>query len=145
MIIPMIRNPMLPGLVGVSPSIDPFLPGAGLDTDSLPWARPREIMDLAHGDTLDIQAGIVKRMIGGRVFTMYGFNEQYPGPLIRVDRDSEIHVRFSNAIDLPSTIHWHGVRLENRFDGVPGVTQEAVGPGETFWYRVPTGLCATVS
>ena len=136
MIMPMIQNPMLPGLVGVSPSIDPFLPGAELDTDSLPWARPREIMDLAHGDTLDIQAGIVKRRIGGRVFTMYGFNEQYPGPLIRVDRDSEIHVRFTNAIDLPSTIHWHGVRLENRFDGVPGVTQEAVEPGETFWYRV---------
>ncbi len=67
---------------------------------------------------------------------MFGFNEQYPGPLIQVDQRTTIFVRFENRLDLPSTIHWHGVRLDNRFDGVPGVTQDPVSPGETFRYQI---------
>ena len=136
MIIPMLRNPMLPGLRGVSPSVDPFLPGEGLDTAALEWATPREILHVADGDTISLEARMVKRRIGGRVFVMYGFNGQYPGPLLRVAQHSRVVVRFTNAIDLPSTIHWHGLRLENRFDGVPGVTQDPVAPGETFVYEV---------
>ena len=136
MIVPMIRNPMLPGLRGVSPSVDPFLPGEGVDTATLAWATPREVLHIADGDTIALEARIVKRKIGGRVFVMYGFNGQYPGPLLRVGQHSRIVVRFTNSIDLPSTIHWHGIRLENRFDGVPGVTQDAVAPGETFVYEI---------
>jgi FtsP/CotA-like multicopper oxidase with cupredoxin domain len=67
---------------------------------------------------------------------MYGFNGQVPGPLIRVPRDATITVRFHNRIDLPSAVHWHGVRLDNRFDGVPGLTQDEVAPGGSFVYRV---------
>ena len=136
MIVPMIRNPMLPGLRGVSPSVDPFLPGEGVDTATLAWATPREVLHIADGDTIALEARIVKRKIGGRVFVMYGFNGQYPGPLLRVGQHSRIVVRFTNSIDLPSTIHWHGIRLENRFDGVPGVTQDAVAPGDTFVYEI---------
>ena len=53
---------------------------------------------------------------------------QRPGarPLIRVAQNATITVRFHNRIDLPSTVHWHGVRLDNRFDGGSGVTQEPV-------------------
>lgn len=67
---------------------------------------------------------------------MYGFNGQYPGPLITVDQGATIVVRFQNDIDQPSAVHWHGVRLDNRFDGVPGVTQPLVPPGGRFTYRV---------
>ncbi len=56
--------------------------------------------------------------------------------LIKVDRGATIYVHFTNAIDGPSTIHWHGVRVDNRFDGVPDVTQEPVQPGESFLYEV---------
>ncbi len=84
MIMMMLRNPMLPGLRGVSPSVDPFLPGEGVDTASLAWATPREILHVADGDTVALEARIVKRRIGGRAFVMYGFNGQYPGPLLRV-------------------------------------------------------------
>ncbi len=136
MIVPMIKNPILPGLRGVLPRTDPFLPGEGLDTDAIPPARPREIHDLAEGDTLVLEAMIVKREIGGKTFVMYGYNGQYPGPLIRVPKGITIHVKFTNNIELPTTVHWHGLRLDNRFDGVPGVTQDPVGLGETFWYQV---------
>src|SRR6185295_2363948 len=63
-------------------------------------------------------------------------NGQSPGPLIRVPRNATITVRFHNRIELPSSIHWHGVRLDNQFDGVPGLTQAAVPPGGDFVYRV---------
>jgi FtsP/CotA-like multicopper oxidase with cupredoxin domain len=56
--------------------------------------------------------------------------------LIRVPQNATIHVRFHNRIDLPSTIHWHGVRLANRFDGVPGLTQDSVPSGGDFIYTV---------
>ena len=129
---------MMPGLVGERPPITPFLPGAegGIDIMRLPQVQPSAVTRLKSGDTLDLTATLVRRTIKGRWFAMYGFNGQVPGPLIRVAQNASIIVRFHNRIDLPSTVHWHGVRLDNRFDGVPGLTQDPVAPGETFIYRV---------
>src|SRR5262249_29193675 len=55
---------------------------------------------------------------------------------IKVKEGASINIDFINRIDQPSAVHWHGVRLDNRFDGVPGVTQEPVAPGTSFRYRV---------
>ncbi|MDH3734058.1 MAG: multicopper oxidase family protein, partial [Gemmatimonadota bacterium] len=127
---------MLPSLMGSIPGVTPFLPGVDLDPATLPEAVFREIVQMADGDTLRLEAGFVSRRVGARTFTMYGFNGQYPGPLIRVPQGAEIVILFTNSIDLPTTIHWHGVRLENQYDGVPGVTQAPIEPGESFVYRV---------
>ena len=67
---------------------------------------------------------------------MFGFNGQIPGPLISVGQRSTIFVNFTNDTPFPTTVHWHGVRLDNRYDGVPGVTQDLVQPGETFRYQI---------
>ena len=135
--IPMPKGmPMMPGLVGLGPDVTPFLPGAGVDAARLPEARPSELAKLRDGDTLDLTATLVRRSINGHTFTMYGFNGQVPGPLIDVPQNATVTVRFHNAIDLPSSVHWHGVRLDNRYDGVPDVTQRAVAPGSTFVYHV---------
>lgn len=122
---PMAHNP---------PSTAPFLPSVG--ERPIVDARPREVLTLNAGDTLRLEAGFVRRTIGGKRFVMYGYNGQYPGPLIRVRPGGEIVVRFHNAIDLPSTVHWHGIRLDNRSDGVPHITQEPVAPGDSFTYHV---------
>ncbi len=135
--IPMPKGmPMIPGLVGLIPPVTSFLPGAGVDPKRLPAAKPTEVKRLADGDTLDLTAMLVRRTIKGRSFVMYGFNGEVPGPLIRVPQNATIHVRFHNRIDLPSTIHWHGVRLDNRYDGVPGLTQDSVPAGGDFIYTV---------
>lgn len=135
--IPMPRGMiMLPGLIGLRPPVTPWLPGAGFDVATLPLATPSVVMRLKDGDTLDLTAMLVRRVINGSSFAMYGFNGQTPGPLIRVATNATITVRFHNKIDLPSTIHWHGVRLENRFDGVPGLTQSEVPTGGSFTYKV---------
>jgi len=135
--IPMPKGmPMIPGLVGLVPPVTPFLPGAGVDIAGLPSALPSRVSRLKNGDTLDLTAMLVRRTIRGRSFVMYGFNRMVPGPLIRVPQNATITVRFHNRIDLPSTVHWHGVRLNNRFDGVPGMTQDSVAPGKDFTYTV---------
>lgn len=128
--------PMLPSLMDLTPPEDPWLPGIGIDPASLPEAVPAEVVELEDGDTLRITAVRVRRTIRGQTLVMYGFNGQYPGPLIKVEVDATIFVDFTNEIEQPTTIHWHGIRLDNRFDGVPEVTQEPVPPGGTFLYEI---------
>lgn len=135
--IPMPKGmPMMPGLMGLRPPVTPFLPGAGVDPRTLPMVKPTGTLRLTSGDTLDLSAGLVRRTVRGKTFVMYAFNGQVPGPLLRVAKGATITVRFHNRIELPSTVHWHGLRLENEFDGVPGLTQPEVAPGGSFTYRV---------
>ena len=135
--IPMPRGmPMIPGLVGLTPQVSSFLPGAGVDPTKVAGVKPTQTVRLKDGDTLDLTAGLVRRTIRGKPFVMYAFNGMVPGPLLRVTQQATITVRFHNTIDLPSTVHWHGLRLDNRFDGVPGLTQQEVAPGADFTYTV---------
>jgi FtsP/CotA-like multicopper oxidase with cupredoxin domain len=135
--IPMPANMvMMPGLVGLEPGVAPVVPGGGVDPGTLPPARPAALTALGDGDTLDLTAGLVRRTIRGRAFVMYAFNGQVPGPLIRVPQGATITVRFHNRIDLPSSVHWHGVRLDNRSDGAVGVTQQPVPAGGSYTYTV---------
>ena len=102
------------------PPTAPFLPGAGLDPATLPEAVPQKLVPVRNGDTLELTAGLVRRALQGRPVVMYAYNRQYPGPLIQANQGDILYVRFKNEIDLPSAVHWHGIRLENWSDGVPG-------------------------
>lgn len=128
--------PMMPGLENELPITAPFLPGSGMDPMMFPEGIPRQVVFMADGDTLHLEASLIRRTIGDKMFVMYGYNRQYPGPLIRADRGSTVVVEFTNNIKMPTTVHWHGLRLDNRFDGVPDVTQAPVANGESFTYEV---------
>ncbi|MFT4604069.1 MAG: suppressor of ftsI [Rhodothermales bacterium] len=128
--------PMLPGLENEVPVVGPFLAGEGMDPMMFPEGEPSRVVEMADGDTLHLEASLIRRTIGEKVFVMYGYNRQYPGPLIRAERGSEVTVHFTNNIELPTTVHWHGLRLDNAFDGVPGVTQPPVLTGESFTYQL---------
>ena len=134
---PMTRGmPMMASMSGLVPAVAPFEPRAGTGTASIPMSRPREVLKLATGDTLRLDAGVVRRVINGKTLVMYGFNGQHPGPLIDVAKGATVVVQFTNGLDQASAVHWHGVRLDNQFDGAVGVTQEAVPPGGMFTYTV---------
>ena len=124
---------MLPSEMALRPAEAPWLPSPD---PAAPAARPREVVQLKNGDTLDLTAGVVRRSIAGRDYTMFGFNGQYPGPLIAVTRGSTVTVRVNNQLSMPTTVHWHGVRLDNRYDGVPDAAHPPVAPGETFAYQL---------
>ena len=105
-------------------------------TSGLQEARASQIVELKNGDTYDLTASIVKKMIAGNEVRMLAYNGSIPGPVIRVAKGSEITINFTNETDVPTTIHSHGVRLDNAFDGVPGVTQKEVGVGQSFNYKI---------
>jgi FtsP/CotA-like multicopper oxidase with cupredoxin domain len=120
---------MLPAEMALRPDVEPFLPQADSAT---PFARPRQVIKVANGDTLRLEAGLVRRTLNGRTHTMYAYNGQYPGPLIYADRGTQIVVKFVTRLTDSSSIHWHGIRLDNAFDGV-----EAVGREFTYHVRFP--------
>ncbi len=117
---------MLPSEMALRPDVTPFLPAADAPP---PTADSNEVLRLKDGDIIDLDAELVRRTINGQTYTMYGYNGQYPGPLIEVSRGSEIMVRFTNHLPDSTSIHWHGIRLDNAFDGVAGVS-------DAFTYKV---------
>ncbi len=78
---------------------------------------------------------MVKR-IGDSDVRMIAYNGSIPGPTLHVDQGSEITVDVINNGDVETTVHWHGIRLDNRYDEVPNDTQAPIEIGETFTYRV---------
>ncbi len=70
----------------------------------------------------------------GKRVTAWTYNGSVPGPFIRAKVGDRVIVHFINELDAPTTIHWHGVRLPNDMDGVPGISQPEVKKGESFTY-----------
>ncbi|EDZ46669.1 multicopper oxidase domain protein [Rhodobacterales bacterium Y4I] len=66
--------------------------------------------------------------------TIWGYGGQAPGAEIRVVQGDRIQRQFVNHLPKASSVHWHGLRAENAMDGVSGLTQDAVLPGENFEY-----------
>ena len=66
---------------------------------------------------------------------MLAYNGSIPGPTLKVQEGSEIVVHVENQGDMEATVHWHGLRLENRYDGTHQ-TQEPMAVGESFSARV---------
>src|SRR5215203_2663237 len=106
------------------------------DTEGLPEAMSPEIIDLEDGDAFDLRIHPVRKRIGDAEVRMLGYNGSIPGPTLHVDQGSEITVHVANDGDVDATVHWHGLRLENRYDGVPEETQAPIQRGETFTYKI---------
>jgi FtsP/CotA-like multicopper oxidase with cupredoxin domain len=70
---------------------------------------------------------------------LWTYNGTCPGPVLRAKKGEVLRVQFKNQLDVPSSIHWHGIRIDNKMDGVSGLTQDPVQPGDEFLYqfRVP--------
>ncbi len=103
---------------------------------NLPEAKSSEIVDLADGATYNLTAGFVKKLIHGKELQLLAYNGMIPGPTIRAKQGSTVHILFKNMTDTENTIHPHGLRLENAFDGISNITQAPVKPGESFNYTM---------
>jgi FtsP/CotA-like multicopper oxidase with cupredoxin domain len=106
------------------------------DPTGLPEAGRPQLLELAHGDTLELRVGPVAKRLGDTTVRMLGYNGSLPGPTLKVRQGSEIIVHVVNEGDLDTTVHWHGLRLENRYDGVPHETQAPIPVGGEFTYRI---------
>jgi FtsP/CotA-like multicopper oxidase with cupredoxin domain len=98
-------------------------------------AKESQVVDLKNGETYELTASIVKKVIAENEVKMLAYNGSIPGPTIRVVQGSEITVNFKNNTDMPQLLHSHGVRMDNAFDGSQAVQKE-MKPGETFAYKL---------
>lgn len=85
--------------------------------------------------SLSIDEGIYS-FVAGSDTDVYSYNNQIPGPLIVGNVGDIIEVNVKNNLDEPTTVHWHGLQINNIMDGVPQVTQDPIMPGESFSYEV---------
>jgi FtsP/CotA-like multicopper oxidase with cupredoxin domain len=107
------------------------LGAAALAAPWLPWPAIAE-----DGFIVLHAAPATAPLMGGEAgpTPVWAFNGQVPGPEIRVARGETVRVRLVNETGQPTSLHWHGIRIDNAMDGVPGLTQEAVQPGDSFDY-----------
>ena len=103
--------------------------------EGLPEARRPEVVELSDGDEFELEIVPVKKQIGDATVRMLAYNGSVPGPTLKVQQGSTITVHVTNRGDLDATVHWHGLRLENRYDGTHE-TQAPIPVGETFTYQV---------
>lgn len=99
-------------------------------------AKESQVVELKNGDTYNLTAGFVKKNIDGQEVKMLAYNGSIPGPLIKVPQGAEVNIHLTNLIDVPTTLHSHGIRLDNAYDGVSDVTQKEIPPGGSFDYKI---------
>jgi FtsP/CotA-like multicopper oxidase with cupredoxin domain len=105
------------------------------DVAGLEQAVPTQVVELAGGDTFELRIAPVAKRIGDDTVRMLAYNGSIPGPTLRVREGSELVVDVVNDGDLEATVHWHGLRLENRYDGTHE-TQAPIPVGGRFAYRI---------
>ena len=106
------------------------------DTSNLEDCLAPALVTLADGDSFALRIGPVVKKLGDDRVRMLAYNGSIPGPTLRVRQGSEISVRVRNDADLDATVHWHGLRLDNQYDGVPHETQPPIPIGGEFTYRL---------
>jgi FtsP/CotA-like multicopper oxidase with cupredoxin domain len=104
-------------------------------TEGLPDVRRPEVVELADGGEFELEIAPVKKQIGDATVRMLAYNGSIPGPTLKVPEGATITVHVTNRGDVDATVHWHGLRLENRYDGTHE-TQAPIPIGETFTYEV---------
>jgi hypothetical protein len=71
----------------------------------------------------------------GMVVQCWGYNGQSPGPTIECVEGDKVRIYLTNKLPERTSVHWHGVLLPNGMDGVAGLTQPHIAPGETYVYE----------
>ena len=105
------------------------------EIEGLPEAQPPELVELSDGDRFDLRIAPVAKRLGDTAVRMLAYNGSIPGPMLKVQEGSALIVDIENQGDMEATVHWHGLRLENRFDGTHE-TQTPIEVGGRYSARV---------
>src|SRR5438876_8071819 len=71
----------------------------------------------------------------GMKVKLWSFNGHVHGPTVEAVEGDRVRIYVTNRLPEPTTVHWHGILVPNGMDGVAGLTQKAIAPGETFKYE----------
>jgi FtsP/CotA-like multicopper oxidase with cupredoxin domain len=105
------------------------------DATGLAEAEAPKVLELDDGEEFDLRIAPVAKHLGDATVRMLAYNGSIPGPTLKVRQNSEIVVNVENQGDLEATVHWHGLRLENRYDGTHE-TQQPLGVGDRYTAHV---------
>jgi manganese oxidase len=108
----------------------PYNPVVTLNGWTLPW-RMRDGVKEFHL----VAEPVLRELAPGCTAHLWGYNGQSPGPTIEVVEGDRVRIYVTNKLPEHTSVHWHGQRLPNGMDGVSGLTQPAIKPGETFVYE----------
>jgi FtsP/CotA-like multicopper oxidase with cupredoxin domain len=112
------------------PSGRPYRPVATLNGWSLPFRMHNGIKEFHL-----VAEPVVREIAPGMKAHLWGYNGQSPGPTIEVVEGDRVRMFVTNRLPEPTSIHWHGQRLPNGMDGVSGLTQPSIKPGQTYVYE----------
>jgi FtsP/CotA-like multicopper oxidase with cupredoxin domain len=102
------------------------------ETEGLATAAAPDVVRLGDGDLYDLRITPVTKTFNEATVRMLAYNGSIPGPTLVVKQGSSITVTTTNEGDVEATVHWHGLRLENRYDGVPEETQAPIAIGNSY-------------
>jgi FtsP/CotA-like multicopper oxidase with cupredoxin domain len=118
------RLPLMP------PTGRPYRPVATLNGWTLPWRMRNGIKEFHL-----VAEPVVREIAPGMKANLWGYNGQSPGPTIEVVEGDRVRIFVTNRLSEATSIHWHGQRLPNGMDGVSGLNQPSIKPGQTFVYE----------
>jgi FtsP/CotA-like multicopper oxidase with cupredoxin domain len=98
------------------------------------------------GDSLDLVLATARQQIAPPDYPdteIWAVNGTFPGPALRQMQHSRFRATVRNTLPRPTALHWHGLRLDNAMDGVPGLTQQPIQPGDSFDYDFELGDAGT--
>ncbi|HVT43605.1 MAG TPA: copper oxidase [Thermoanaerobaculia bacterium] len=78
---------------------------------------------------------VKREFMPGFVVNCFGYNGQTPGPVIEAFEGDRVRIYVTNRLPEGTSVHWHGVLLPSGMDGVSGLSQPKIGPGETYAYE----------
>jgi FtsP/CotA-like multicopper oxidase with cupredoxin domain len=105
-------------------------------TEGLPEVRPSQTVELKDGDSYTLVASPVKQRIAGKWLRRLAYNGSIPGPLIKARQGATVRITLKNATDAETTLHPHGLRIDDKNDGVVGIGQAAIAPGQSHEYTL---------
>ena len=108
----------------------PYTPVVTPNGASLPWKVVNGVKEFRL-----VTEEIEHEFAPGMTVKCWGYNGRTPGPTIEVVQGDRIRIFVENKLPEPTAVHWHGVLLPSGMDGVLGLTQEGIKPGDTFMYE----------
>ncbi len=108
----------------------PYQPVVTLNGWSLPWRMQDGIKEFHL-----IAEPVEREIAPGMTAHLWGYNGQSPGPTIECVEGDRVRIFVTNKLPEYTTVHWHGVQVPNGVDGVAGLTQPPIQPGETWVYE----------
>ena len=108
----------------------PYQPVVTLNGWTLPWRMKDGVKEFHL-----VAEPVVRELAPGMKARLWGYNGQSPGPTIEVVEGDKVRIFVTNKLPEHTSVHWHGQRLPNGMDGVTGLTQKGIEPGQTFVYE----------